>query len=562
MPTHLNSFRLQELLRKHLELSGPQLAELNAEAVRTNENLEQVVTRRGLLTRRQLQELTAQQLGVPCVDVSTHLIDPELLNLVPAELARRYQMVPLFQINGTLTIAMANPEDIAALDELHQTLRMQINPALADPDALRTAVEQSYPLQPDTHAGASAIADEVDEALRSIESEDEDKPLEELASEAPVVRLVNSLLERAVAGRASDIHIEPDENAMRIRFRIDGILKETDELPPHLHPVVTSRVKIIAGLDISEKRRPQDGKVEVRIGGRPIDIRVSSFPTVYGENLVLRILDKTKGPMGIQEMGMDPEVTASFRDLISRPHGILLVTGPTGSGKTTTLCAVLNAINSIEKNIITLEDPVEYRLPLIRHCQINPKAGITFASGLRSILRQDPDVLMVGEIRDSETAEIAFQAALTGHLVLSTLHTNDAGGALTRMVDMHIEPFLIASSVIAILAQRLVRRVCPDCTEPAAPPESVLKRLGTPAGTPFVRGKGCKQCGDSGYHGRLGVFELLPMTDAARRLLMEGKSSKEMGAQAQRNGMRTLREDALAKALAGLTTAEEVLRVT
>ena len=376
------------------------------------------------------------------------------------------------------------------------------------------------------------------------------------------VKFVNDLLARAVAEDASDIHIEPQENQVRVRIRVDGMLREVDRPPTALGSSITAHLKVLAELDISEKRLAQDGRLEVRVAARTFDIRMSTFPTIYGESVVLRLLDRSLKPMSLTELGMGAGIATEFEKLFRQPHGILLVTGPTGSGKTTTLNTVLHDIRSEEKNIITIEDPVEYRQAGIRQCQVNRKAGITFADGLRSILRQDPDIIMVGEIRDSETAEIAFQAALTGHLVLTTLHTNDAPSALTRLVDMRVEPFLISSSVIGVLAQRLVRRVCKRCAESYVPPDTILRRLGAQPGAKFRRGVGCPECGDQGYRGRVGVFELLMLDSAIRRMIMDGKSADEIKQIAVKMGLVPLREDAAAKARAGLTSAEEVIRVT
>jgi type II secretory ATPase GspE/PulE/Tfp pilus assembly ATPase PilB-like protein len=383
-----------------------------------------------------------------------------------------------------------------------------------------------------------------------------------MLDEKSAVAYVKGLLERAVKEGASDIHIEPEENSVRVRMRVDGLLRDIDHPPVNLYPMVVTHIKVMADLDISEKRKPQDGRLETRIEAKAIDIRLSTFPTIYGEAVVLRLLERTPDPIPLTELGMSPGVATAFETLFRQPHGILLVTGPTGSGKTTTLNTVLHDIKSEEINVITLEDPVEYRQAGLRHCQVNRKAGITFATGLRSILRQDPDVVLVGEIRDGETAQIAFQAALTGHLVLSTLHTNDAPGALPRLIDMEVEPFLVSSSVVAVLAQRLVRKVCKRCAETYIPPEPVLRRLGAKPGTRFKHGVGCSDCADLGYRGRTGVFELLPVDATIRRMVMEGKAAEDIRNMAIKLGMVTLREDAAAKARAGITSPEEVLRVT
>ncbi|MEO0080459.1 MAG: GspE/PulE family protein, partial [candidate division WOR-3 bacterium] len=447
----MNNHRLHRLLRERLGITESELSRLEEESLRTGTPLAEVVLQRGLVSRDRLYELLADELNIPYVDLRSYLVDENLLALIPAELARRLKVLPLFQVGDTLSIATATPEEIAALDELRQRVGMEVNPVLVEPQALEEAIDQFYPKDETAAVSAALTGSETLEALEVIEAESARRPVEELASEAPVVRFVNGILEQAIADRASDIHIEPEENELRVRLRIDGLLRETGRFPGHLIPVVTSRIKILAGMDISEKRKPQDGQFRFTTDARTIDIRVSTFPTIHGENVVLRLLDRSRALLRPTELGLSPSDALRFQTVIQQPHGIILVTGPTGSGKTTTLYCILSELNSPERNIVTLEDPVEYRLPLVRQCQVNPRAGMTFATGLRAILRQDPDIILVGEIRDRETAEIAFQAALTGHLVLATLHTNDAASGLTRMIDMNLEPFLIASSVIAIL---------------------------------------------------------------------------------------------------------------
>ena len=558
----MNEFQLQKLLRNHAGISEAQLADLNHEAVKTESPLADVVLRRGVIPHDRLYRLLADELSVPYIDLANYIVDPGLLGLVPAELAHRLQVVPLYQVGTTLTVAMASPDDIGALDQLRHALGLEITPLLADPDAIHDVVVEHYRDETALAVEGAAMDAEADEALRYIESEETKKSIEQLAGEAPVIRFVSSLLEQAASDRASDIHVEPEADVLRVRVRIDGLLKESGRFPLRLHATVVSRIKILSGMDISDKRRAQDGRFDFSWRGRQVDVRVSTFPTIYGENLVMRLLDKTSGQLNLPDLGMDPDTAAQFGSAIRQPHGIILVTGPTGSGKTTTLYAVLAALNTIEKNIITIEDPVEYQLPMVRQCQVNPKAGITFATGLRSILRQDPDLILVGEIRDADTAEIAFQAALTGHLVFSTLHTNDAAGALTRMLDMNIEPFLISSSVIAILAQRLLRRTCDRCRMTYTPAPEVLTRLGIAPGTKFTKGAGCPACNMRGYRGRAGIYELLIPSTETRRMVMDKRPSEEIKNQALTQGMKTLREDAVAKALAGLTTPEEVLRVT
>ncbi|MDR7489743.1 MAG: GspE/PulE family protein, partial [Armatimonadota bacterium] len=387
--------------------------------------------------------------------------------------------------------------------------------------------------------------------------------LKALVEDAPVVRLVNMIIEDAVRERASDIHIEPQRSGLLVRYRIDGVLHDVMKPPLNLKSPLISRVKIMADMDIAERRKPQDGRIHLRTAGRAIDLRVSTLPTVYGEKVVMRILDQSTPLIGLSHLGFHSETLSQWEAAVNKPYGMILVTGPTGSGKSTTLYGTLNTLNTLEKNIVTVEDPVEYQLPRINQVQVNPKAGLTFATGLRSILRQDPDIIMVGEIRDRETAEIAVQAALTGHLVLSTLHTNDAASAVSRLVDMGIEPFLVSSSVIAILAQRLARQICSDCKTGYSPPPDALKRLGldTAEGVTLYRGAGCEACRHTGYKGRIGVFELLVVTDSLRELIVRRAPAAELKAQAVREGMRTLRDDGLEKVLSGVSTIDEILRV-
>jgi len=403
---------------------------------------------------------------------------------------------------------------------------------------------------------------DTDDLSTSLEPRD----LLDSSDEAPIIRFVNSLITQGFKERASDIHIEPFEQELIVRYRIDGILYEVNKPPLKAHAGIASRIKILAQLDIAEKRLPQDGRFRVRMGGRDMDIRVSTLPTAFGERVVLRLLDKAASILSLEEIGLESTLLKPFEEMINKNHGIFLVTGPTGSGKTTTLYAALTRLNNRDKNIITVEDPIEYQLPGVGQIQVNPKIDMTFANGLRSILRQDPDIIMVGEIRDRETAEIAVQSALTGHMVFSTLHTNDAAGALTRLVEMGIEPFLAASSIVGIFAQRLIRSICPHCKEPHQPPEELLLEISSenplPAGTTFYRGAGCDKCMQIGYWGRTGIYELLKVNDTVRELLLQDKDAASIKKAAVEDGMRSLRTAGLAKALQGVTTLEEVMRVT
>lgn len=484
------------------------------------------------------------------VDLDSYLIDEKVIDLVPKSLAQRYQLIPLFKIGNILTVAMVDPHNIPALDEVGLKTGCEVEPLVSTDIQIKTAIHRYY-----------GVRDSIKEIVREFT---EEGPEPSGAEEAPAIRLLNLIMTQAVQDGASDIHIEPDRNTLRVRYRIDGILHEVNSLPRHLQASIISRVKIMGDLDIAESRIPQDGRSQIKVEGKEIELRISTLPTIYGENIVIRILDQSIALMGLEDLGFSKDIITHYEVLIKRPHGIILVTGPTGSGKTTTLYASLNSINSLEKNIITIEDPVEYRLNLIRQTQINPKSGVTFASATRAVLRQDPDVIMVGEIRDLETAETAIQAALTGHLVFSTLHTNDAAGALTRLMDLGIEPYLISSCVMGSLAQRMVRTICPKCKEHYQLEEETVKDLGIAMAKDlvFYRGKGCKNCWQTGYKGRTALFELLVVNDTIQDLIMQKAPSGMITKQAGENhGMQTLREDGIEKVLKGITTIDEVNKV-
>ncbi|MBI3011063.1 MAG: type II secretion system ATPase GspE [Candidatus Omnitrophica bacterium] len=546
-----NAKPLHELLLEHGALKPEQLQQAQAEAAKTGEPLKRVIVRRGLMGEEDLSALVAAQSGVTAVDLSNYLIKPEVIQLAPEALARRHTLIPVFKIGDSLTVAMEDPLNFFAVDELRLKTQCEIKTVVASETSIRQAIDQYY--------GSSGTIAEVAQAIKEAELPKKD---EEAAGEAPIIRLVNLLIMQAVKERASDIHIEPGDGTLRTRFRVDGVLQEVNGSPPHLHSAVVSRIKVLAKLDIAEKRKPQDGRFQLKMEGKDIDLRVSVVPGQFGEKVVMRLLDSAGMRLSLKELGLDEQTRTQLERLIHVPHGILLVTGPTGSGKTTTLYAALSLINEVCRNIITIEDPVEYHLAGIHQVQVNPKADVTFASALRAFLRQDPNVIMVGEIRDRETAEIAIQAALTGHLVLSTLHTNDAPSSLTRLIDMGVEPFLIASSVVGILAQRLVRVICPKCKESYKPATSVTNELGLKPDVQLFHGKGCSSCKQSGYKGRVGLFELLMMTEPIKNGVVSKSPAHTIREAGQRAGMRTLREDGLNKALAGVTTVEEVLRVT
>jgi len=520
--------------------------------------LGQVLIRSGLVTEEGIIAALGDQAGIPYVNLDNYIIDPKVINFIPESLARASLIIPLFKIGTNLTIAMADPLNVKAIDEARRNAGCEVDTAVATEDQIRRAIDSYYGI-------ASSIEDIVKEALEGDLKVTVEGAGAAAGLEAPIIRLANLIISQAVRDNASDIHLEPEEHKLGVRYRIDGILHEAVSPPKHLQAALISRVKVMANMDIAETRAPQDGGFQIHTEGRTIEFRVSSFPTIYGENVVLRILDQSKSVLNLEDLGFSPDTLERFRALLTSPYGIILVTGPTGSGKTTTLYAALNSINSVDKNFITIEDPVEYRLPLIRQTQINPKAGITFASGMRSILRQDPDVIMVGEMRDVETAEMAFEAALTGHLVFSTLHTNDAAGALARLLHLGIEPFLVASSTIAVLAQRLVRTLCPNCKTAYTPSATLLRgfHLEGNEAREFYRGKGCKACRNTGYRGRSGIYELIAINEEIRKLILENASTTDIRNAARRSQqMRSLREDGLAKALKGLTTLEEVERIT
>ena len=553
---------LGERLLEEGFLTKEQLQMALEEERRTRVPLHKVIVKRGWAPDEVVASFLADQLGVPYVKLSDFMVDNEVLALVPEELCRRHKVFPIFKIGETLTIATAEPANVVALDQVKRSSGYEVDSVISTEGEILQAIDQYY----GTRGSIAELVKGID--MRGMGLEDERTVTAErlihVAEVAPVVKLVNLLIASAVRDKASDIHIEPEEDAVRVRLRIDGILHYMTSLPKHLQSAVVSRIKILSELDIADSRTPKDGRFRFAVEGKEVDLRVSTFPTIYGENVVLRILDKSGGLMKLSELGFAEEMRQTYERLITKPYGLLLVTGPTGSGKTTTLYATLNAINTPDKHIVTIEDPVEYRLPLICQAQVNPKAGVTFASGLRSLLRQDPDIMMVGEIRDVETAQTAIHAALTGHLVLSTLHTNDAVGAITRLIDMGIEPFLITSSLAGVLAQRLVRTICERCKEPYQPGEKVARLLGLEGKDPtFFRGRGCSFCKETGYRGRIGIFELLVMNEAIRELVLAKASAGELKRMAVRfGGMRDLKEDGLSKALKGLTSLEEVLRAT
>ncbi|MBI5298948.1 MAG: type II secretion system ATPase GspE [Deltaproteobacteria bacterium] len=505
------------------------------------------------------------QLGFPYESrIEVESIDPALVEHLPINYAKDNEVLPLKKEDGSIIIAMADPSNFNALDDLRLLFNSDVKPVIAGSYEIVNAINAVYNRTTDK---SEQVMSELDEQMEEI-AEDFNEPVDLLdtSDEAPIIRLVNSLMFRAVKQKASDIHIEPFEKDLAVRFRIDGVLYDVMHPPKRAQNSIISRVKIMAGLNIAEKRIPQDGRIRIKIAGKDIDIRVSTIPTAFGESVVMRLLDKTSVLIDVETLGFIGKNLEYIRSVINKDHGIILVTGPTGSGKTTTLYSCLSKINSTELKIITVEDPVEYQLPGINQMQVNPKIDLTFATGLRAFLRQDPDVIMVGEIRDRETAEIAIQASLTGHLVLSTIHTNDAAATVTRLIDMGVEPFLVSSSVICIIAQRLIRSVCKDCARKYTPEEVELKKIGLTLedlkGRQFYRPVGCPNCLETGYSGRTGIHEVMMIDDAIRAEIVKGSDASSIKKVAQAQGMKTIREDAAQKVLMGWTTVEEIMRAT
>ncbi|WP_425060704.1 Type II secretion system protein E [Sporomusa carbonis] len=550
-----NRKRLGDLLIEAGLLTPEQLEKALSVQKKTGERLGKVLINLGYITESSMIEVLEFQLGVPHIDIANMNIPREVAATVPVNLAERYQVIPVKKDGRKLTLAMVDPTNFYAIDDVRMVTGCEIEPVIAAEREIMRAINQSY-----------GVIDLVEKAVNKLKPEDSANISEvQTADDAPVISIVNSIISQAIKERASDIHIEPQDKSLRVRFRVDGVLREVVTFPRHTHAAIVSRVKIMSEMDIAEKRLPQDGRIKVQEFGRDIDLRVSTLPTITGEKVVMRILDQKAVILDIKGLGFDADNLTRYRKLYSQSYGMILVTGPTGSGKTTTLYSTLAEISTPHKNVITVEDPVEYRLDGINQVQVNQKAGLTFASGLRSILRQDPNVVMVGEIRDTETADIAIRAALTGHLVFSTLHTNDAPGAITRLIDMGIEPFLVASSVLGIVAQRLVRVICPDCKQQYVPeadsPERQFLGIGPEADIRLYRGAGCSRCSYTGYRGRMAIHEVMSVSSAVREAINQRVSSDVLGSIAAGEGMQTMRQDGIAKALGGQTTVAEVMRV-
>lgn len=531
----------------------------------TTEPLGDLLVRTNRVSVKDRLRCEAIQMGLPFVDLTRVEIEPECSRIIPHATAMRLLAVPIERTEVAASVAMANPLDLTAIDELAESTGLEIDPILCAEEDIRDAIFRSFGAYDDL---GELVGDAImggEDNLRAELHEDASPvnviELKEVVEGAPIVKLANAIMTRAISMRASDIHVEPQSRKVRIRLRIDGMLQETMVVPKDLQHALTSRLKILAGLDIAERRMPQDGRCTLVSPQGEYDFRVSTYPSVHGETVVIRILDKHSALIDMGRLGMAPANLERLMGRLQEPQGLVLVTGPTGSGKTTTLYAALNHLNAIHRNIITIEDPVEYQLDGITQANVNPRAGLTFASGLRSVLRQDPDVILVGEVRDAETAGIAVEAALTGHLVLSSLHANDSTSALTRLTDIGVEPSLLASSITCSVAQRLVRVICPKCAEPYEPEPELLRRLDLEVGE-FTHGRGCEHCAKTGFRGRTAIYEVLAIDSEIRRMLLTGFHATEIHAAAQQVGLADLRDDGRRKVLEGMTTVEEVLRAT
>ncbi|MCK8825278.1 GspE/PulE family protein [Fuchsiella alkaliacetigena] len=515
-----------------------------------------VLKEMNLVTEEDVMAALELQLGIPRVNLRKFIIDSEVVKMIPESMAKRHKLIPIKLKDDVLTVAMVDPVDVMALDDVKAHTDCEMKPLIASEKEIKYAIDQYY--------GSEEVVNEFVEDITSRVQNEENEEVEinrlrQLVEEAPVVKLVNNIIEEGIQLKASDVHIEPQEEIIRVRYRVDGVLHNEMNIPRHTHSALVSRIKIMAGLDIAKRRVPQDGRIELDLKNRKVDLRVSVLPTIKGEKVVIRILDKSSLRLDLKQLGFLDEQKNLFKGLINQPYGMILLTGPTGSGKTTTLYSALSSLNSEKQNIITVEDPVEYRLEGINQVQTNPKSGLTFANGLRSILRQDPDIIMVGEIRDRETAEIAIHAALTGHLVLSTLHTNQAAGALTRLVNMGVEPFLVASSVLGVVAQRLLRKLCNEC--------KVIKKLTVEINLiggedEFFGPGGCRFCNDTGYRERTAIHEILEVDSELEKLIMDNTSVSEMEQLAREKGLITLEDSGLMKVKRGVTSLEEAMRVT
>lgn len=548
--------RLGDLLVESKLISETQLVHALQLQKKLNKKLGEVLIDEGMIEEKQIIEVLEFQLGIPHVVLDKYYINPDIPKLISEKISRRYTLIPIRLERGKLIVAMTDPINIFAMDDIKLITGYDVEPVIATRKDVLMAIEQYY-----QKATAEKALEEFKESYDEVIEEVDEKSLAQI-NNAPVVKLVNSIISQAVKAGASDIHIEPYEKLLRVRFRIDGELQEHMAPSKSSHSAIVTRIKIMGKMDIAEKRIPQDGRVEMNVDGRDIDMRISVLPTVYGEKIVIRLLDRSSEILTKSELGFTPQNLSVFDNIIKSPFGIILVTGPTGSGKTTTLYTALRELNDIHKNIITVEDPVEYRLEGINQSQVNVKAGLTFANGLRAILRQDPDIIMIGEIRDTETAQIAVRAAITGHLVLSTVHTNDTTSTIARLIDMGVEPYLISSSVVGIIAQRLVKKICNNCKEAYCPSTEEIQLLDLSHKTKLYKGNGCNACNQTGYRGRTSIHEIMPITKDIKKLIDEHKNTEDLRKMAVDHGMTTLRQSCRELVIHGITTVEELLRMT
>jgi len=552
-----------EILRDFGLINNDEVSKARDTAKEQGIGVVEALIKDGRLTEADVTKCLATQFGMDVISLADYTVPEDVLAMVPRQIARRYKIIPFAKHDSTLTVAIGDPMDVETIDSLRYILKVNVEPVVAPKAEIEAALTRYYG---DADDAVENILQEVTDLSLEVVKPGSLEDSTETEADAPIIKLVGLLIMEAYRNRSSDIHVEPLEKRLRVRYRVDGVLHEVDNPPKRLQAAIISRLKIMANMSIAEKRIPQDGRIQIPVMGRVLDLRVSCLPTNHGESIVMRILDKTSLLLGLGDLGFFSDQQELMSHLISLPDGIFLVTGPTGSGKTTTLYACLNAINRPDRKIITVEDPVEYQLSGINQVQVNPEIDLTFAAALRSILRQAPNIIMIGEIRDLETANIAVQSSLTGHLVFSTLHTNDAPSAVTRLIDMGVKPFLVASSCRAIMAQRLVRKVCQKCKEPYTPTPYEMQLLKLDPRelekTTIYRGRGCPECGKTGYRGRTGIYEIFELNDEVRQLIYEHVSSNVLRARGREMGMRTLREDGVRKIMAGITTAEEVISIT
>lgn len=556
-----DNFRLGDILLAKGMITAPQIEEGLKLQEETGRKLGQIIVDRGWVSEQDILKALSEQLSIPYIKLRAGLYDPDVVVLLDKSIASRLKVLPLFKIRGNVFLATADAQAVHSFNEIEERISCRVKPVLSRREDIFKNIEEAY----SNSNIVTEYIDELDEEFELVDnySVQNYAEIDQVAAESPVINLINSIIQRAVRDQASDIHIEPGRSKSKVRFRIDGVLYEVMSPKMELHPSLVSRLKVMANLDISERRLPQDGRIQVQTQGRSVDLRFSSLPGLYGEKVVLRVLDKNQAILDVNKLGMSPHSLDIFTNLLDCSYGLILVTGPTGSGKTTSLYAALNYLNSIEKNIVTIEEPVEYQVDVINQNEVKGQIGLTFAKMLKHVLRQDPDIVMVGEIRERETAEIAVQAALTGHLVLSTLHTNDSVGAVSRMIDMGIEPYLLSSALVGVVAQRLVRVICPSCkTSSLAPPE-VVKQYGWSKkdSVRLYHGRGCSECYDSGYKGRIGIYEAVSMSPELQKLIIKNPSRDDLNSYIDTQNVKTLFSDGLDRVREGVTTIEEVARV-